>query len=399
MRVLITNGQNRIAYAALRSLGCRGISVCAADFIPWAMCFSSRYCQGHFRYPSPFRKPQECINSLIENGRRQNCRILLPIYEETFLIAKYQDKLKSHFSLAVPEYEKMLMVHDKKRLYELAQRLEIPTPRFAALSAPHPSHYPWLEEARYPLWLKPRQGGGAWAVVPMASFEELLRRWTRPDLPYGLPPDRFLVQEHVPGPIFCVAMLFCRGKLRARFTYRQVRNYPLRGGVATLRVSDRHQGAESSLQRLLEALEWHGVCQADFAIDQESGLAYLLDVNPRFWSATHLAVICGVDFPYLVYQLAAFGDIEPALEHPIGIQSRWFWGELRAFWEAFRQPGERIKALKTYSRIRGADSHFDDLCLKDPLPPLIFFIDSLRRMLKQRSLTLRPHDSLDGVWE
>ncbi|MEW6379740.1 MAG: ATP-grasp domain-containing protein [bacterium] len=398
MRVLITNAQNRIAYAALRSLGCRGIPVCTADFIPWAMCFSSRYSRGHFRYPSPFRKPEECIASLIENGRREGCRFLLPIYEETFLIARHQARFKPHFHLVIPEYEKILMVHDKQRLYELASKLGIPAPRTAFLTG-QPSHYPWLKEITYPLWLKPRQGGGAWGITQVASSGELLRRWTQADLPYGLSRDRFLVQEHIPGSIYCVAMLFCRGKMRARFTYRQVRNYPLRGGVATLRVSDRHKDAETCLQRLLEALEWHGVCQADFAVHEGSGVPYLLDVNPRFWSATHLAVISGVDFPCLMYQIAAYGDTDPVLDHPTGIQSRWFWGELRAFWEAFRQPGQKINALKTYGRIGKADSHFDDLCLTDPLPPLVFFADSLRRIVKQRSLTLRPHDSLQGVWE
>jgi predicted ATP-grasp superfamily ATP-dependent carboligase len=439
MRVLITNARNRIAYAAMRSLGCRGISICTADSIPWAMCFSSRYSRSHFRYPSFFQEPEKCIASLIENGRKARCQFLLPTYEETFLIAKHQDRLKPHFRLVVPEYEKILAVHDKQTLCGLAGSLGIPVPRTAFLTE-HPSLYPWLDEVSYPVWLKPRQGGGAWGIEQIASYEELLLRWTKPDcrrgveewdggrvksgkvkntptlqrpvppsphlpispsprLPYGLPAERFLVQEHIPGEIFCVAMLFNQGKMRARFTYRQERHYPLRGGVATLRVSDRQRDAENYLQRLLEALQWHGVCQADFVVHRDSKVPYLLDVNPRFWSATHLAVISGVDFPYLMYRIAADGDADPVLEHPTGIHSRWFWGELRAFWECFCQPGQKIRALKTYGRFGGAYSNFDDLCLRDPLPPLVFFGDSIRRIVKQRSLTLRPHDSLEGVWE
>ncbi|MEW5804347.1 MAG: ATP-grasp domain-containing protein [bacterium] len=399
MRVLITNARNRIAYAALRSLGERGIPVCTADSIPWAMCFSSRYSRSCFRYPSPFQEPERCIASLIENGRRERCQFLLPTYEETFLISKYQDKLKEHFRLVVPEYEKILTVHDKQSLSRLAGKLGIPVPRTAFLTE-HPSQHPWLTEARYPVWLKPRQGGGAWGIEKVASYDELLLRWIKSgDLPYGLPPGRFLVQEHIPGEIYCVAMLFRQGKMRARFTYRQVRNYPLQGGVATLRVSDRQSEAEGCLQRLMEALQWHGVCQADFVVHKETKVPYLLDVNPRFWSATHLAVISGVDFPYMVYRIAADGDTDPVMDHPAGIHSRWFWGEVRAFWACFRQPGQKIRALKTYGRIGKAYSNFDDLCLRDPLPPLVFLGDGLRRILKQRSLTLRPHDSLEGVWE
>ncbi len=106
-------------------------------------------------------------------------------------------------------------------------------------------------------------------------------------------------------------MLLNQGQMRAKVAYKQLRDYPVTGGQATMRVSIRSYKAEAYLQQLLESLHWHGVCQADFVVDKHSEVPYLIDLNPRLWGSLAQAIASGVDFPYLIYRLAREGDVAP----------------------------------------------------------------------------------------
>jgi hypothetical protein len=93
MSVIVTNAKNRIAYTVVRSLGGRGIPVYAADFVPLSMSFASRFSRGHFIYPSPFRDQAGFIASIVKNARRLKAEVLIPVFEETFLLSKYKDEI------------------------------------------------------------------------------------------------------------------------------------------------------------------------------------------------------------------------------------------------------------------------------------------------------------------
>ena len=83
---------------------------------------------------------------------------------------------------------------------------------------------------------------------------------------------------------------------------------------------------------LLAALGWVGVAMAEFKVDPRDGRPKLLEVNPRFWGSLNHAIVCGVDFPWLLYRMAMEGDVEPQGEYRVGVRSRSFLpGELLHF--------------------------------------------------------------------
>jgi predicted ATP-grasp superfamily ATP-dependent carboligase len=133
-------------------------------------------------------------------------------------------------------------------------------------------------------------------------------------------------------------------------------------------------------------LGWNGPCQADFIISQKDGKAYLTDVNPRFWTALYQAVACGVDFPYMTFRLAAGEDVKPALDFKEGVQTRWFWGDLRVFVSMFKN-GKKIDALFDFIRSFKSGIKYDDFKLSDPLPFFIFPIFPIYQIVRQRSLS------------
>jgi len=254
------------------------------------------------------------------------------------------------------------------------------------------------KELKYPVLIKPRQGGGGWAIKQVGTRGELERLLGEP-LNDGFCWDRFFVQEKIEGETHCVAMLFREGELRAKVTYRQLRDYPTTGGQATVRISIRNEKAEDYLQKLLEDLRWHGVCQADFIADPQTNVPYLIDINPRFWGSLVQAIASGVDFPYLLYKIAVEGDVKAVTNFKTGIMTRWIGGDLRAFAPLFKHSENKMQFLHRFVFPGNAHALYDDFSLSDPLPFLTWGLDVLLRTAKNRSLRPIPHDSLEGVWD
>lgn len=397
MSVIVTNAKNRIAYNVVRSLGQRGIDVYTADFVPRSMSFASRYSKGHFLYPSPFRDQEGFVQRLIDEIQRLKVDVLIPVFEETFLVAKHKEKFSWHVKMVLPDYEQILLAHNKDRWEIVAQRLGLPVPRTYSIESM------WnglvdLANVRFPVLIKPKQGGGSWGIEQVDSVSALQTILFRKDQS-GQPWNRFFVQEKIVGQTHCVAMLFNRGQLRAKVAYRQLRDYPVTGGQATLRVSLRSPVAEAYLQKLLEAVEWHGVCQADFIVEQGTDEAYLIDMNPRLWGSLVQAIASGVDFPYLMYGLAMDGDIDPITDFKTGVVTRWIGGELAVFLPYLKQAKGKLRALRDFMFLDSRPTLFDDFSLKDPLPLLLWVTDVAMRAAKAQTTRAVSHDSLDGIWE
>lgn len=397
MSVLVTNARNRIAYNVVRSLGEKGIELYTADFVSRSMSFASRYSKGHFVYPSPFSDPEGFVQRLIEEIRRLGVDVLIPVFEETFLVAKHAQRMSGHVSMVLPEYEKILIAHNKDKWAELARQLGIPIPRSVPIETLR-ADAGAAADLRYPVLVKPKQGGGAWGIRQVESAEGLKALLDRDDC-NGLPWSRFFVQEKIAGETHCVAMLLNRGQLRAKAAYRQIRDYPATGGQATTRVSAHNHEAEAHLQALLESLKWHGVCQADFIVDRDSRMPYLIDLNPRLWGSLAQAIASGVDFPYLIYQLAREGDIAPVAEFRTGVVTRWIGGELGAFFPHLRRSPAKLRFIRDFLFPPTRTALFDDFSLADPLPLVAWTADVLVRAVKFRSLRAVSHDSLEGIWK
>jgi predicted ATP-grasp superfamily ATP-dependent carboligase len=395
--VIVTNAKNRVAYNIAKSLGKRGIPVHVADFVSPAMSFASRYVKGHFLYPSPFSKQREFVDCIIANARRLQAEVLIPVLEETFLISKFKDEIEKCVKLAIPSYEQILLVHNKDRLEQLARDNGIQMPKSYSINELRGSRSA-IGAIRFPVLVKPKQGGGGWGIRQFESVTTLENQFAE-DQYLSRPWDRFLVQEKIGGPTICVAMLFCHGHLRAKIAYRQLRDYPVTGGQATLRVSIRNDSAEMALQRLLEALRWHGICQADFVVDRKTGNPFLIDINPRFWGSIVQGMASGVDFPYLVYQMAMEGDVRASRSYRIGVMTRWVGGDLGAFLSSLRNSRKKAKLTAEFLREGRSVSMYDDFNTMDPMPFIVWIYDVLKRAIKSRSAGPVAHDKLLGIWE
>ena len=58
---------------------------------------------------------------------------------------------------------------------------------------------------------------------------------------------------------------------------------------------------EELSERLLRAIDYYGLVEIEYKLDQRDGLYKLLDINARAWGFHSLGAPAGVDFPYLLF--------------------------------------------------------------------------------------------------
>jgi predicted ATP-grasp superfamily ATP-dependent carboligase len=180
-----------------------------------------------------------------------------------------------------------------------------------------------------------------------------------------------LVQEYIPGDGRGVFALMNRGRLRAAFAHRRLREKPPSGGVSVLSESialDPEVLAQA--EQILEALKWHGVAMVEFKRDARDGVSKLLEINGRFWGSLQLSVDAGVDFPYLLYRLAIAGDVEPVSTYATGVRLRWGLGNVDWLLLRLRESG-RLQAVREFLTPAGRLARGEVLRGDDPAPAAV----------------------------
>ena len=313
-RAIVTFGRSWHALAITRSLGRRGIEVYCGEEAPFAPCFFSRYCTGSFQYPSVSTDPEGFLDFMVETVKALKPPdgepyVLMPVHKETWLIAKHRERFEPHVSVPLTSYENMVRTHDKGQLALLAEQLGITIPRtrqFAGIG----EVYRAIPEIEFPVFLKVREGASGVGLKKCSTAEELTTTFKAFVEGYGLQPGAYpLVQQFIDGDDYCVTALFDHGRCVASMTYHNVRAFPRDTGAGAVRETVRLPEAERAAEHLLAELTWHGMAELDFRVAGD-GTAYLIEVNPRFFGGLSQAIAANVDYPHLLFRMAAGERVE-----------------------------------------------------------------------------------------
>ena len=334
--VLVTDAPANASLAVVRSLGRRGVPVGVCTFEgEFNLAAYSRWAAESVALPSPTRDPAGYIDALIRVLETGKYAIVFPTTERTIqLIASARDRLPTWLRVPMPGPDALATVLDKQRTAALAEAVGVPIPRTwcpenadaVATLAP---------ELSYPVVVKPRQTNFLvnghlvktdYIVVEAAP--RLMAAWRTVDAAMPRP----VIQTLVRGRGVGMNTLWRDGKPVVWFCHRRLREIDLRGGRSTAAISTAcPPRLLESARRMLDALAWHGVAMVEFKWDEARGTFWLLEINGRFWGSLPLALACGVDFPYYLYQVA-LGDMpEPPGSYPIGVVARDAVGELKHF--------------------------------------------------------------------
>jgi predicted ATP-grasp superfamily ATP-dependent carboligase len=363
-RVLVTDGHWRKTLALVRSLGRKGIDVTVGERTFLNTSFFSKYCSRRIVYPSPRRYPDQFIDFITKEIKINHYECLYPMEEETLLLlAQHRSEISRYTYFLIPDSQKIEFVRDKGNLLRFAEAHGIPTPK-TFYEPPTFTLPPWRRGGGYVI--KPRISSGSFGIAYVRKREDLIPLYQKVHTQYPFP----LVQEWIPdgGGTFGVSALFDDGSdVKAAFIHKKLRMYPVQGGPSTLREGvEHHQIMELGLS-LLKSLNWTGVAMAEFKVDPRDGIPKLMEVNPRFWGSLHLAIISGVDFPYLVLKMARGESFDPVLSYTIGKRCRWLlFGDILHF---LNSP-HRFHLDPSFFRFFDPDTSYDIISQEDPLPVL-----------------------------
>lgn len=338
-RALILDAGQRSALAVTRSLGEKGVPVFTAEEKPGALASCSRYSKQFFSYPSPRFHPDSFVEVLAQLVKEQCIDILLPMTELTTTLLLTHKEAFPGAVIPFPEMNRVDALADKCVLMRTAESLGIPVPRTWYVDDPATISN-FKEAPSFPAVLKP---GRSWlrvqdqwqrSAVKFPADESALNTIVDSDPAFLVHP--FMIQEYVAGHGQGVFALYNHGKPLAFFAHRRLREKPPGGGVSVLSESiATDPGLVSHARSLLDKVGWHGVAMVEFKVAAD-GTPYLMEINTRFWGSLQLAVDAGVDFPYLLYQLACGENPEPVDSYKTGIRLRWLLGDLDSLYLTLR---------------------------------------------------------------
>jgi predicted ATP-grasp superfamily ATP-dependent carboligase len=379
MNALITTANSIKALIAVRNLGRKGIEVTTADKHRFALSSLSKYSNQFFLYPSPKNFPSEFISSLTSLVRKHKHDVLMPIHsEDTYLIAKYKSNLEPFIKVPLHDYPTIMRVNDKGSLLQIANALGIRAPR-TYLVEDLASISRIANELDFPAVIKLRETASSIGISYVYSKEELISKYKETISRFNLSSSNYpLIQEYIEGDGYGVSLLFNQGDLRAKFTHKRLREYPITGGPSSYRISIRHPEMEDIAIGLLKYLNWHGVAMVEFKLDSKTKKPVLIEVNPRFWGSVNQAVQSGVDFPYLLYIMALEGDVKPVLNYKVGIKTKNTFMDYIALVNYIRKT-KKIGLLKEFFCLPVNDDIFS---FDDPLPMLSFIKTGISEIIQ-----------------
>lgn len=386
--VLVTDGHFRKSLAVVRSLGRKGIPVAVGERTFLNTSFFSKYCTRRLVYPSPQQSPNQFIEFLLKEIKKKQYDCLFPMEEGTLLLlAKYYSQISEYTYLLIPDLKKIEFVRDKGNLMRFAESHGFPVPKtwYSPPASPSPAVGGGMGEG---VVIKPRISSGSFGIVYVKKREDLVSSYQNVHERYPFP----LIQEWIPdgGGVFGLSALFDEASsVKAAFVHKKLRMYPVQGGPSTLAEGVEHPQIMELGLSLLKSLNWVGVGMVEFKVDPRDGIPKLMEVNPRFWGSLQLAIVSGVDFPFLILKMARKERFDPVLRYAVGKRFRWLLlGDILHF---LKHP-QRFDLHPSFFNFFDPNTSYDIFSKDDPLPLLgsvatflTFLYDAeMKRFLERR---------------
>jgi predicted ATP-grasp superfamily ATP-dependent carboligase len=304
LRVLVSEGSSTSAREAITILGLSGHHIEVCDPSPWCLSRFSRLV-GKFHHCPGLRDDPAGYLAFIEQRLADGkFDVLLPTHEQGFLFARAKQRIEGRAGIALPSFASYRTAHGKAGFSRLLDRLGLPQPPTQIVTSARP-----LREAiRFPAVVKTAVGTasrGIWFIRNASDLEGALH-----DLDAG---DAFagevLVQDLIAGTTEKAQSVFCHGQMIGFHAYRQI--MPGVGGGEAIKQSVKRPVVRAHLEKVGQALDWHGALSIDYIMPDGGGTPLLIDCNPRLVEPVN-AYRSGVDLVGLLLRIS-LGETPAAL--------------------------------------------------------------------------------------
>jgi biotin carboxylase len=329
--ILVTDGQTRPALAIVRSLGRAGhaVTVCAGPIR--SLAGASRHATARETVSDPLRRPDEFADEVARIVHNRGVEVVIPVTEASALALLPRRGTMPGVITPFPALDIFRRISDKRLVLDAAPSVGIAVPAQVVVSERDGLANTNSLDLPFPVVLKPARSvgetGGQREAVSVRYARDATELHSEIE---RLPAAAFplLVQQQIVGPGVGIFLLVWKGETLAVFAHRRIREYPPSGGGSVYRESIAADPALVQRSRsLLDRFDWEGVAMVEYKIDAQSGTAYLMEVNGRFWGSLQLAIDAGVDFPAILVDAALGRKPVPRPSYRIGVRSRWWLGD------------------------------------------------------------------------
>ncbi len=351
---ILALGGGLTAVGVLRCLGRRRLpiySICPSDGFDF-----SHHSRWYRELPgTPKVRPADLADFLRTLSIEQ--AVLMPCADDWLLaVSDLPPDLSSRFPSSIPTQRAVRSLVDKWEFAKLLHSLSAPSPvtrlvqSYAELASTLGDHFE-------PQILKPlssktfREKYGVKGYV-LDNRTDALNIASRLEFP-------IMLQEYIPGPPTTTyhidGFVDRHGRVCARFARRRLRLYPRQLGnssmMITVPLAEVHAAVET-LERLLIAVSYRGIFDAEFKYDYRDGVFKIIEINARPWWYIAFAASCGVDVTWLAYRDALCLPVSPLGLYEAGCRCVYLINDLQAFGD--RRYEDHLKFLPWARSVLGA---------------------------------------------
>jgi predicted ATP-grasp superfamily ATP-dependent carboligase len=301
-KILLSEGSSLSSREAITALGLAGHRVELVSSDPMCLGRFSRFVGRVHRAPACGADPDGYLARVIETVEIGHIDVLLPVHEQAYLLAAARQRLPARLGIALANFETFERVQSKASFAELLTQLNVPQPKTEIVRTADE----FATERPYPFFVKAAFGtasAGVWRIGDARARDALLVQMHA----LNAFAEGLLVQAAVTGSLERTQAVFDRGRLVASHIYRQVVEGP--GGGDVLKISVVASEVRDTVERIGQALNWHGALSFDYIRDAATGTPHFIDANPRLVEPMN-AWLSGVDLPGALLRIS-LGEAPP----------------------------------------------------------------------------------------
>jgi len=335
MDALVTDVQLPAAVAGIRGLGRARLDVLAVAPRRGSAGLWSRWAARRAIAPPPGSDPIGFVAALARLAAEHGPLVIYPGSENAIEAAiDHWDELSVAAILPYPGPGPLSTIRDKRRLPELAAAAGLQAPRTLAIATASELAG---ERLHGRCVVKPaRPVGERRGAHVIDSEQELAALVAAGRLPAAEP---LVLQEPVVGSLTSLELVLAPdGAVAECFQQAAARTSPAPAGLisSSLSVATDPRLVERAASMLASVGHW-GLAQLDLVVSEHD--AFVIDVNPRFYSCLPLSLACGVNIPAAWHAVATGRTARPSSNYPVGVRYRWLEGDLV---EAIRGDSRRL---------------------------------------------------------
>ncbi len=381
-RVLILDAEFIASLTILRSLSKAGIHCDLSSALNKPLCSSSRYAKKTFRYPDPLTDKNHFVEEIARLIEKEHYDLVIPVTERSLIPLSESDEMNAYRKyLAICEHKNLIKVLDKATTLEIAKQNHVSIP-FSHTINTLSELTTLLAEIDYPVVIKPGQSipdaeERRQLSVCYAFNEDELLSQCEELIPYC----QLLIQQYATGIGTGVEVLANQGEIVYAFQHERIHEIPLTGGGSCLRKSIAvNPVLLKASQKLIKALNWHGVAMVEFKWQPDTDEFWLMEINGRFWGSLPLASAAGADFPKMLFDLLVLNKTPDSSTYRENVYCRKLADDLYWLEQVIRRNDdnplfsypEKSQILKDFALMLHPTRHYMDIqSLTDPVPGLI----------------------------